>query len=425
MGVMRRREFLALGALTALSASRRGRSAAARSASAAARVVIVGGGFAGSACALRLRRLSPQLDVSLIDPDDPYLTCPMSDAVVVEERRLSAISAPRSGLAHAGVRVVRDRAVGIDAAQQRITLQSGGSIGYDKAVIAPGIRFIFGTPAGYDEAATGQMPHAWQAGAQTQLLAAQLRAMADGDTLAISVPKGLMRCPPGPYARAGMLAGWLRRHRRRTKVLIFDSNNHFPRQDVFSAAWQELYPGMIEWIAPADGGSVERVDVYTRTLYSSSGAHRVALANIIPPQAPGQLAVDAGLASDHGWCPVHAATFESQLVADVHVIGDACIAGDMPKAASAAASQARHCATAIAAALEGRPVPAPDLDSVCYSLVAPRAAFAIRGKFALVDGEIRQVAAAAESAADRTPSAQRAREAGEWYQELRAQCFGH
>jgi sulfide dehydrogenase [flavocytochrome c] flavoprotein subunit len=421
--MMRRREFLALGALTALAASRRTRSAV-RSASAAAHVVIVGGGFAGSGCALRLRKLSPRVDVTLIDPDDPYLTCPMSDAVVIGERRLSAICAPRSGLAQAGVRVVHDRVIAIDAAQHRVTLQGGAAIGYDKAVIAPGIRFLFGTPEGYDEAAAGQLPHAWQAGAQTQLLAAQLRAMADGDTLAISVPKGLMRCPPGPYARAGMLADWLRRHRKRTKVLIFDSNNHFPRQDVFSAAWQGLYPGMIEWIAPADGGSGERVDVGTRTLYSSSGAQRVALANIIPPQAPGRLAVDAGLASAHGWCPINAATFESQLVADLYVIGDACIAGAMPKAASAAASQARHCAAAIAASLEERPLPAPDLDSVCYSVLAPRAAFAIRGRFELADGEIRQVASAAESSGDRTPSAQRAREAGEWYRRLRAECFG-
>jgi sulfide dehydrogenase [flavocytochrome c] flavoprotein subunit len=421
--MMRRRELLSAAVCAALAAAARARVVLEPD-SRAARVVIVGGGFAGSCCALQLRSLNPHLAVTLIDGADTYVTCPMSDGVVTGQRALAAITVGRSGLAQAGVRFVPDVATAIDPARRRVQLRSGAALDYDKAVVAPGIRLLFGTPDGYDEAATLLMPHAWQAGAQTRLLAAQLRASADGDTLAISVPTGLMRCPPGPYARAGMMAEWLLRHRKRNKILIFDGNNHFPRQDVFTAAWNSLYPGMIEWLAPGDGGSLTRVDGRTRTLYSSSGAHRVALANIIPPQAAGQLAVDAALASPHGWCPVDARTFESQLVPHIHVIGDACIAGAMPKAASAAASQARQCAAAIAAALGARSVPQPAFDSVCYSLLAERAAFAIRATFEVADGEIRQVAAVADAPADRAVSSQHAQEAEDWYQQLRAQCFG-
>jgi sulfide dehydrogenase [flavocytochrome c] flavoprotein subunit len=423
VGVMRRRELLSAAVCAALAAAARARVVLEPDAR-AARVVIVGGGFAGSCCALQLRNLNPHLAVTLIDGADTYVTCPMSDGVMTGQRALAAITVGRSGLAQAGVRFVPDVATAIDPARRRVHLRSGAALDYDKAVVAPGIRLLFGTPQGYDEAATLRMPHAWQAGAQTRLLAAQLRATADGDTLAISVPAGLMRCPPGPYARAGMVAEWLLRHRKRNKILIFDGNNHFPRQDVFTAAWNKLYPGMIEWLAPGDGGSLTRVDVRTRTLYSSSGAHRVALANIIPPQAAGQLAVDAALASPHGWCPVDARTFESQLVPHIHVIGDACIAGAMPKAASAAASQAHQCAAAIAAALGARTMPQPSFDSVCYSLLGERAAFAIRATFEVADGQIRQVAAVADAPEDRTVSAQHAQEAEDWYQQLRAKCFG-
>jgi sulfide dehydrogenase [flavocytochrome c] flavoprotein chain len=423
VGVMRRREFLGASVCAALAATARARVILEPDAR-AARVVIVGGGFAGSCCALHLRSLAPHVAVTLIDGTDTYVTCPMSDAVVAGHRPLAAITVQRSGLARAGVRFVPDVVTAIDPARRRVQLRSGGVIDYDKAVVAPGIRLLFGTPDGYDEAASLLMPHAWQAGAQTQLLAAQLRATADGDTLAISVPTGLMRCPPGPYARAGMMAEWLLRHRKRSKILIFDGNNHFPRQDVFTAAWDRLYPRMIEWLAPGDGGSLTRVDVRTRTLYSSSGAHRVALANIIPPQAPGQLAADAALASPHGWCPVDARSFESQLVPHIHVIGDACIAGAMPKAASAAASQARQCAAAIAAALGARTVPQPAFDSVCYSLLAQRAAFAIRATFEVADGQIRQVGPGADAPADRIVSAQHAQEAEDWYRQLRVECFG-
>jgi sulfide dehydrogenase [flavocytochrome c] flavoprotein subunit len=423
VGVMRRRELLSAAVCAALAAAARARVVLEPDAR-AARVVIVGGGFAGSCCALQLRNLNPHLAVTLIDGADTYVTCPMSDGVMTGQRALAAITVGRSGLAQAGVRFVPDVATAIDPARRRVHLRSGAALDYDKAVVAPGIRLLFGTPQGYDEAATLRMPHAWQAGAQTRLLAAQLRATADGDTLAISVPAGLMRCPPGPYARAGMMAEWLLRHRKRNKILIFDGNNHFPRQDVFTAAWNKLYPGMIEWLAPGDGGNLTRVDVRTRTLYSSSGAHRVALANIIPPQAAGQLAVDAALASPHGWCPVDARTFESQLVPHIHVIGDACIAGAMPKAASAAASQAHQCAAAIAAALGVRTMPQPSFDSVCYSLLGERAAFAIRATFEVADGQIRQVAAVADAPEDRTVSAQHAQEAEDWYQQLRAKCFG-
>ncbi len=129
---------------------------------------------------------------------------------------------------------------------------------------------------------------------------------------------------------------------------------------------------MIEWIAFTEDGTVVRVDAQENTLYTSRGAHRVAVANVIPQQAPGQLALDAGLASGHGWCPIKPGTFESQLIANVHVIGDACIAGAMPKAASAAHSQAQQCARAIAALLDGRAPPVPALNSVCYSLACAR-----------------------------------------------------
>jgi sulfide dehydrogenase [flavocytochrome c] flavoprotein subunit len=264
------------------------------------------------------------------------------------------------------------------------------------------------------------MPHAWAGAEQTALLAAALRAVPDGGTVAISVPAGLMRCPPGPYERAGLFAGFLARRRRRCKVLIFDANNHFPRQDQFTAAWQSEYPGMIEWLPPQEGGEITRVDAGAGVLYSSTGAHRVALASVIPPQAPGQIAADSGLAAGHGWCPVHAASFESEAVPAVHVIGDACIAGAMPKAASAAASQALQCAAAIAASLRGLPPPQAALESVCYSLLSAERALAIHGRFALDNGEI--VAALPQAAADAGGTS--VAEADLWYRAIRAQCFG-
>jgi len=424
---MRRRTFLALSAGTAGAGILRNVRAAdvhaaEPRAQVKANVVIVGGGFAGASCALLLRRLNPGIRVTLIDPDDRYVTCPMSNSVLAGWRDLKSISVPRHGLERAGVNYVRGRITSIDTQLRHAKLAGGGILAYDRLVLAPGIRFLWGKPQGYDLAAAQSMPHAWQAGAQTEILAAQLRAMRNGGVFAISVPPGPMRCPPGPFERASLVAAYLRQNKPRSKVLIFDSNNRFPRQDAFTDAWNSLYPKMIEWIPVVEDGAVVRVAPKQKILYTSRGAHRVDVANIIPPQAPGLLAAQVGLASDHGWCPIKPESFESSSVAHLHVIGDACIADPMPKAASAAITQARQCALAIAAALEGREPPAPVFESVCYSLLARGSALSIHGRYQLTDGAIRQVAAPDDAGSSR--SAQEAQNAEDWYKGVVADAFG-
>jgi len=120
------------------------------------------------------------------------------------------------------------------------------------------------------------------------------------------------------------------------------------------------------------------------------------------------------------------------LISHVHVIGDACIADAMPKSASAAYSQARQCASAIAALLAGREVPEPTFNSVCYSMLAPQSAISIHGRFDIQDGRIVAVespaapTAAAPTAtvsATTTAGAQQAREAQRWYRSIRADSF--
>ena len=417
---MRRRDFLGLTALASIAPFAH---AAATRARAVPRVIIVGGGFGGSACALHLKRIDASIDVTLIDPDERYVTCPLSNEALVGLRDIKSLTISRDGLRRAGVRYLRRRASAIDAGRRRIRLDDGATLDFDRCVVAPGIRFLWNTPEGYDEAAAEHMPHAWKAGRQTELLATRLRSMDDGGTVAISVPAGLMRCPPGPYERASLIAEFLRQHKPRSKIIILDSNNHFPRQDVFTAAWDAAYRGLIEWIPPTDGGSVIGVDARRGIVRTSRGSQRVAVANIIPPQAPDAIAADAGLAEGHGWCPVRPLTFESQNVPRVHVIGDSCIADAMPKSASAAASQAKQCATAIAALFAGRIPPEPDFDSVCYSLTGHDRALSIHGRFGVVDGHIRESAGGADtvSASDAVAEAERARK---WYRAAVAASFG-
>jgi sulfide dehydrogenase [flavocytochrome c] flavoprotein subunit len=414
---VKRRFFLQLAAIAA-GGTALPRWSAARTAS--GKVLIVGGGFAGSTCALQLRRLNPALQITLADPDETYTCCPMSNGVLVCQREIGSIRVSRRGLRRSGVNYVRDRVVSIDALKRRARLAGGAELTYDRLVMAPGIRFLWNRPEGYTEAAAERMPHAWQAGVQTQLLASQLRNIEDGGVVAISVPAGSMRCPPGPFERASLMADFLHLAKPRCKILILDSNNHFPRQEEFSNAWQSLYPGMIEWISVIDGGAVVRVDPERMVLVTGAGAHRVSVANVIPPQAPALLAVDTGLASDHGWCPVDTLSFESTLIANIHVIGDSCIADPMPKSASAACSQATQCAAAIAASLAGREVSSVDMDSVCYSFLNANTALSIHGRFHATAASLEQVPNGVQRAANASGEAL---QAAEWYRRTLTRAF--
>jgi hypothetical protein len=186
---------------------------------------------------------------------------------------------------------------------------------------------------------------------------------------------------------------------------------------------------MIEWIASTEGGAVRGVDRASMTLYTDGGAHAVAVANVIPPQAPGQLALDLGLCSAHGWCPIDPTSFQSTLLDRVHVIGDACIADAMPKSASAGVSQAQQCAAALASLLSDRDIPAPAFDSVCYSHLSRDRAVSIPGQFGVRDGQIVSTAAPATAeqaaaAAQLDIQAAESQRAEVWYRTIRAAAFG-
>ncbi|MBI3453745.1 MAG: FAD-dependent oxidoreductase, partial [Rhodospirillales bacterium] len=207
---------------------------------------------------------------------------------------------------------------------------------------------------------------------QTMLLRRQLEAMPDGGVVVMSAPANPFRCPPGPYERASMIAWYLKNAKPRSKILILDSKDAFSKQALFQDGWKMFYGDMIEWVPLGKDGKVTQAIPGEMTLVSDFGQrHKGAVVNVIPAQWAGKIARDAGLAGESGWCPVDPITFESTLHKNIHVIGDACIAGGMPKSGFAANSQGKVAALAIVNAINGRPSVAPTYVNTCYSLVAP------------------------------------------------------
>src|SRR5438309_190302 len=280
---------------------------------------------------------------------------------------------------------------------------------------------------GYDEAAAELMPHAWKAGEQTMLLRRQLEAMADGGTVVISAPANPFRCPPGPYERASLVAHYLKTAKPRSKLIVLDAKDSFSKQRLFQQAWQQLYPGLLEWVPLSKGGSVTSVDAATRTLVTDFGRHQAKVANVIPPQKAGRIADVAGVTDRSGWCPIDPTTFESKLQPGVHVIGDAAIAGAMPKSAFAANSQAKSCAAAIARLLTGATPSTPKLINTCYSLVAPDYGISVAGVYQPSGGQIAEVPGSGGVSPADAPRATRAAEAvlaEAWFRTITDEIFG-
>ena len=420
-----RRQFLKLG--VAVTASAALAPLPARSQGAAPRVVIIGGGFGGASCARALRQIDPRLGVTVIEANATFTACPFSNAVIGGLRELSAQRFTYERVAADGIAVAHAAAISVDAGARSVTLADGTRLSYDRLVLAPGIDIRWGALPGYDEAAAALMPHAWQAGEQTALLRRQLEAMADGGLVVISAPANPFRCPPGPYERASLIAHYLKRRKPRSKLLILDAKDAFSKQRLFQAAWAELYPGLLEWVPLSKGGNVTSVDAATRTLVTDFSRHQAAVANVIPPQKAGRIAEAAGVADRTGWCPIDPVTFESKRQAGIHVIGDAAIAGAMPKSAFAANSQAKICAAAVARLLAGSTPSIPKLINTCYSLVAPDYGISIAGVYAPSNGQLMEVAGAGGVSPADAPRATRAAEAAlaeAWFRTITVEVFG-
>jgi NADPH-dependent 2,4-dienoyl-CoA reductase/sulfur reductase-like enzyme len=390
-------------------------------------VVVVGGGFGGASCARALRQADPRIAVTLVEPSGTFTACPFSNAVIGGLRELSAQQFTYERTTAAGITLARDTATTVDAQARTVTLGGGTRLGWDRLVLAPGIDIRWGALAGYDEAAAAPMPHAWKAGEQTLRLRRQLEAMPDGGLVVMSAPANPFRCPPGPYERASLIAHYLKTRKPRSKLLLLDAKDSFSKQRLFQAAWAELYPGLLEWVPLSKGGAVTAVEPATRTLVTDFGRHQAAVANVIPPQKAGRIAEAAGVADRSGWCPIDPVTFESRLQPRIHVIGDAAIAGAMPKSAFAANAQAKTCAAAIARLLDGGTPATPKLINTCYSLVAPDYGISVAGVYRPTAGQLADVPGAGGVSPLAAPRATRAAEAGlaeAWFRTITGEVFG-
>ena len=337
----------------------------------AGRVVVIGAGYGGATAAKYVRMWAPDIEVTLVERNGEFISCPISNLVLGGSKTLADITVGYGGLAKYGVKMVRDDAIAVDPVKRELRLASGATLGYDRLIVSPGIDFMYETIPGLNNAAAQErVLHAWKAGAQTVALRKQLEAMRDGGVYAIHIPRAPYRCPPGPYERACQVAYYFKTAKPKSKVLILDANEDVvSKKGLFMAAWNGPYKGMVEYHPNSE---IVDVDVKTLTAKLQFDNVKADVLNVVPPHGAGTIARQTGLiTANNRWCGIDWLTMESIKVKGIHVLGDATLSAPaMPKSGHIANQHAKVCAAAVIALIKNQPVNTqPMMVNTCYSFI--------------------------------------------------------
>jgi len=315
------------------------------------------------------------INVTLIERNTAFISCPMSNLVLAGEKKIEDITTSYEGLRSHGVRVIQGEVTAIDTEKHNVKLGDGSIIGYDRLVVAPGIDFLWeSVPNLTADIANTKIFHGWKAGPQTIALRRQLMDMKDGGVYALCIPKAPYRCPPGPYERASMVAHYFKQHKPKSKVLILDANDDVQsKKGLFMAAWKDLYPEIVEYRPKHE---ITGLDVQSQTVkFEFAGPVTADVLNIVPAHRAGDIAKQAGLiTANNRWCGVDWRSMESLAQPGIHVLGDATLPGPaMPKSGHMATQHAKIAAAAIVNLMGGLGLPEPmNIANTCYSYVDAR-----------------------------------------------------
>lgn len=397
------------------------------------KVVIIGGGIGGATAAKYIKKIDPQIKVTLIESNAKYYTCFGSNQVLSGDRSMDDITFSYESLKKRGVEIIIDTVIGVDQKKRQIITSGKQLFNYDRCIVAPGIDFIWDDIEGLNQQISNTtIPHAWKAGAQTSLLRKQLVTMKNGGTVIISVPPNPFRCPAGPYERVSQIAYYLKNHKPKSKIIILDSKDKFSKFNLFIDGWTRHYGynsknSLINWVPANKGGTVASVNSKKMIINTNSDTHKADVINIIPKQKAGKIASVMGLTNASNWCPVHGDTFESTIHKNIHVIGDSALAMPLPKSAYVANSEAKVCAIAVVSLLNNFKIPDPSYINTCYSVIAPDDAISVTKVYKYSQGKIIGVAGSGGLTPREFNSKKRAREVENsysWYKNITSDTFG-
>ena len=338
----------------------------------AGKVVILGAGWGGLSAAKTIKIISPEVEVIIIDSNEKFVSCPMSNWVIGQLKNLDDITFNFDTLKNSyGIKFIHETAINIDP-EKKIIITDKQKIIYDKLILSPGVQLDYSSIENWNHDYIDVFPSAWKAGKETSLLSNKIKNLSNGGVVAISIPLGPYRCPPGPYERASLIASYLKRNKKNTKLIILDSNQDIiSKGKLFKEAWEDLYPGIIEY-RPNSG--VVGVDKSSSKFMTDFEDIKFDVANLIPPQKAPYFLKEAGLINKGAnWAAVNSYDFSSSIADNIFIIGDATSqtsVGRVPKSGYVANSMGKVCGLAVVSELFDLEKVSPSLINTCYSLVS-------------------------------------------------------
>jgi sulfide dehydrogenase [flavocytochrome c] flavoprotein subunit len=381
-----RREFLKVSGVTAAVLGTGGLPSFA--AEAKRKVVVIGGGWGGATAAKYVRLTDPSIDVTLLEPNKEFISCPFSNLVLAGVESLKNLTMNYNGLRKYGVKIRHEAAAAIEADNKRVRVGKD-SLEYDRLIVSPGIDFQWDQIEGLARAKDTVL-HAWKAGPQTLQLARQLQSLSDGGVVVMTVPPVAYRCPPGPYERASMIAWYLQTKKPKSKLIVLDDNKDIvSKPGLFKAVFKD-YAANLDY-RPSQ--KVEKIDVGAKEVTTETGDKvKYEVINLIPPQRAGAIAVEADLVGgDKRWCEVDHVTYESVKQKNIHIVGDATIGLPVPKSGNIANAMGKICATAVASLINGKEPPVIAPGNTCYSWVNDKEAIAVVNAYKIDNGKVVQI----------------------------------
>ncbi len=391
------------------------------------KVIIIGGGFGGATCLRYLERYSDNIEIILIEREKNYYTCPFSNYVLGDFRNIEKNRFFFKNYDQSRIKILYEEVKFVDSEKKKIVFQDKkSSLFYDYLILSPGISYKWGKIEGYGISENTKYPHGWS-GKDANLIRRKVNSLENNCKIIISVPEYPYRCPPAPYERASMIAYNLKNKGLKFKIIILDSKNKFTKQKLFFNAWEKLYPNSINWISKDSGGEVIKLDSMNKILYTRSGEkYKGDLINIIPDQKASEIIFNSRLSLDD-WCSINPSTFELKDNKFIYVIGDSIDAGDMPKSAFSANSQALVCAENIINRISGKKIQNPVFLNTCYSLAAPKYGFSVSSWYRVNNFNTRIVSLGSKETPIWANSEQRKNEVNQsygWYNQLTKELFG-
>tara|TARA_B100000287_G_scaffold432583_1_gene492249 strand:+ start:2350 stop:3627 length:1278 start_codon:yes stop_codon:yes gene_type:complete len=386
------------------------------------KILIIGGGFGGMSCLKYFSNFKDLVDLTLVDKSDQIQTCPFSNLVIGGLLDYSQITFNLK--LDSFVKFYKNQVKKIHPHKKKVEFIDGSILEYDFLILSPGIGFKNQQINGYSLQDKTNIPHCWDGTKNIKKFKSYLNSLENKSVIIISSPDYPYRCPPAPYERASMIANFLKKRKKKFKILIFDAKNSFTKKDIFFSEWKENYGDSVEWIKRDKGGILTNYE--TKFVYNNQGQKiKGDFIHIIPEQKAANIIFDSNL-SYSDWCKINPTTFELNDFKDIYVLGDSVDAGDMPKSAFSAESQSKVLSINLINRIMQKSYIDPVFLNTCYSFSAPNRAFSISSWYKLNKTKDSIVSLGSSESKLKASSLERQRESIEafgWYESITKKLY--